>query len=191
MRGYTLIRTRLRRNLVNIHGFTLIELLVVLTIMAVLSIIVFVNFKTFSQDQILNKALGQIQSFLREAQSNATASLACGGSGGVSWAVKFSADKVNLELVCGSSDSVKKTLTLDNVDVYSLQCSPSSTDSTCPPVGATFNPPLTISFAPLYGNVGFSACSASTLTLKVALRNLKNNNYKCFTVSKGGAIDVQ
>ena len=35
-RGFTLIRTRLRRNLVNVHGFTLIELLVVITIVGIL-----------------------------------------------------------------------------------------------------------------------------------------------------------
>ena len=35
-KGLTLIRTRLRRNLVNIHGFTLIELLVSISIIAIL-----------------------------------------------------------------------------------------------------------------------------------------------------------
>ncbi|MDP3954927.1 MAG: type II secretion system protein, partial [bacterium] len=35
-RGFTLIRTRLRRKLVSVHAFTLIELLVVITIMGIL-----------------------------------------------------------------------------------------------------------------------------------------------------------
>lgn len=35
--GFTLIRTRLRRNLVNVYGFTLIELLIVIAIIGVLA----------------------------------------------------------------------------------------------------------------------------------------------------------
>lgn len=35
-KGFTLIRTRLRRNLVSVHAFTLIELLVVITIIGIL-----------------------------------------------------------------------------------------------------------------------------------------------------------
>lgn len=43
-KGFTLIRTRLRRNLVNVHGFTLIELLVVISIIGVLAGLALVSF---------------------------------------------------------------------------------------------------------------------------------------------------
>lgn len=171
-------------------GYTLVELLVVLSIMAIVSIVVFVNFKTFSQDQILKKTAGDIQSFLREAQSNATSSLNCGSSSGVSWAVKFLADKQTLNLNCGPADSFQKSLQLENAQVDSIKCSPVPT--TCPQTG--FNTPLTIRFAPLDGKVSFAegdSCINNASTLMIVLKNLRNNNNKCFTISKGGAIDVQ
>jgi prepilin-type N-terminal cleavage/methylation domain-containing protein len=43
-RGFTLIRTRLRRNLVNVRGFTLIELLVSISIIAIISTVLLANF---------------------------------------------------------------------------------------------------------------------------------------------------
>lgn len=174
------------------RGYTLIELLIAAAIISVLSAVVFINFRTFSQDQILNKAAGEIQSILREAQSNATSSFACSGSGGVSWAVKFKQDKVSLDLTCGASDFAQKAITLKDAEIASIQCSPKSLE--CPPKGSTFNPPLTISFSPLYGNVTFAegdSCISQAQTLMIALKSQKNDNYKCFTVSKGGAIDIK
>lgn len=174
------------------RAFTLIELLVVLTIIAVLTVVVFINFRTFSQDQVLNKASGQLKTILREAQSNATSGLKCAGVGGAPWAVRFLSDKVKLDLICGPSGAAQKTLTLDNTEISSIQCS--STSSTCPPTGSTFGLPLTVSFSPLSGNVTFlegDSCVANASNLMIALRNLKNNNNKCLTVSKGGAIDVK
>lgn len=44
--GFTLIRTRLRRNLVNVQAFTLIELLIVIVILGVLATVALVNFKS-------------------------------------------------------------------------------------------------------------------------------------------------
>lgn len=173
-------------------GYTLVELLVALSIIAIVSIVVFVNFKTFSQDQILKKTVGDIQSFLREAQSNATTSLNCGSSSGVSWAVQLR-DQDDLDLVCGPTDSLKKTLTLKDSEVTSIKCSPPG--STCPPQGSTFSPPLKISFSTLYGKVTFiksgESCVDTAQSVMVVLKNLKNNNNKCFTISKGGAIDIQ
>lgn len=173
------------------NGYTLIELLVVLTIMAILTIVVFINYKTFSQDQILKKATGEIQSLLRLAQSNATTSLTCPGStAGVSWAVKFLADKETLHLTCGPA-TFQKSLRLENVQIDSIKCSPAP--ATCPQTG--FNTPLIVSFTPLYGKVTFiksgEFCVDTAQSVMVVLKNLKNNNNKCFTISKGGAIDVQ
>ncbi|OGM84066.1 hypothetical protein A2376_00570 [Candidatus Woesebacteria bacterium RIFOXYB1_FULL_47_31] len=43
-KAFTLIRTRLRQNLVNVHGFTLIELLVAISIIAIISTVLLANF---------------------------------------------------------------------------------------------------------------------------------------------------
>lgn len=172
------------------RGFTLIELMVVIAITAILGIVAFVNFKDFAQNQVLNKAVGQIQTYLRLAQANATAGVLCSGQGGASWSVKF-VDDTTLKLTCGSTGIDQKNLDLDeNARIDSIKCSPASSE--CPQTG--FNAPLTVNFAPLDGKINFSAgdsCINTASTLLITLKNLKNNSYKCFTISKGGAIDVQ
>jgi prepilin-type N-terminal cleavage/methylation domain-containing protein len=81
--GFTLIRTRLRRNLVNVHGFTLIELLVTVTIFAALGIIVTQSIiltlrgtrkseNLISVRENLNNSLGVIERQLRNAESIVT-----------------------------------------------------------------------------------------------------------------------
>lgn len=172
-------------------GFTLVELMVVIAITAILGVVAFVNFKDFAQDQILTKAQGQIQTYLRLAQANATAGVICNNQGGVSWSAKFDVNKVKLS--CGTSASEQKTQDFEGVEVISIQCSPAS-NASCPPDGLTFSPPLTVSFAPLNGNLSFTdgdACITSASTMMIVLRNQKNDAKKCFTISKGGAIDAQ
>lgn len=171
----------------NYKGYTLIELLVVLTIIAILATVVFVNFKNFSKNQILIKAIGQIQSVLRLAQSNATSSVKCGGVGGSAWSVKFGTDKSKVEVFCENNTTAQKTLSLENAAVQSIKCAAD---------GVTFDPPLTVKFSPLYGNVSFldspQACVVTTSIIIITLENLTNTaSTKSFTISKGGAIDVQ
>ncbi len=91
-------------------GYTLIELLVVISIIGILSVVGFVNIKDFSSAQALKKAAGDVQSFLRLAQSNATSSAFCNKVGvvdvyGVSWKVTFSPSDV--VITCGSNPSYK------------------------------------------------------------------------------------
>ena len=97
-------------------GFTLIELLVVISITGILSTLTFVNFKSFAKEQQLNKSIGEIQTFLKLAQSNATSSTVCGSSGGVSWTVRFNSDKITVDIICGLdlTKAPYKTLTLQN-----------------------------------------------------------------------------
>lgn len=68
-KGFTLIRTLLRRNLVNVHGFTLIELLVVISIIAILSVVGIVSYTGFlknSRDARRQADLKFIQSALEQ-----------------------------------------------------------------------------------------------------------------------------
>lgn len=63
--GFTLIRTRLRRNLVNVQGFTLIELLVVISLIGILASLALVSY-TGAQRQARD---AQRKSDLRQYQT--------------------------------------------------------------------------------------------------------------------------
>ncbi len=67
-KGFTLIRTRLRRNLVIAHGFTLIELLIVISIIAVLAsigILTFSGAQAKARDASRKSDIKNIQNALR------------------------------------------------------------------------------------------------------------------------------
>lgn len=157
-------------------GFTLIELLVVISVMSIFGVLAFVNFKDFSSEQVAGKAAGQIQTILRLAQSNATASVVCETEGGVSWAVNFVDDK-NIQMVCGN-DKVKQTLVLENAFIKEIECSV-----------------VKISYSPLFGNLTFSGdeiCIKNASQIIIYVDNsLKPGNPKSLTISKGGSIDVK
>lgn len=164
-----------------VRGFTLIELLVVISITALVGIVAFANFKNFTQDQILRKAEGQIQTYLRLAQANATSSFVCGTTGGVSWSVIFRSDGVNIDLACGLNDMVKQTLSLKDAEIIA------ASGSSCQ---ASF--PLTFRYAALSGKLtSTDQCINNSSTININLKNLKNNSQKSFNISKGGAIDVE
>ena len=186
-------------------GFTLIELLVVVSIMGILSVLAFVNFKDFTQTQQLNKAVGEIQTFLRVAQTNATSSTLCtnrGGSiGGVSWTVRINSDKKSMDIYCGTNSSCSantcyKTLTLQNVKVDSIKASACDT--------STFlTLPVKFTYAALSGAIVFTdsstdssgstsnaSCLSTSQTITFKLTN-SANFAKSFSISKGGAIDVR
>lgn len=170
------------------NGFTLVEILVAVTIMAFLGIVAIVNFKGVSSDTILSKAQGQIQSYLRIAQINATSSILCDGMGGAGWSIRFRTDdKAKLDLNCEKSLVVIRTFTLENAEVASIKGSSCPLDSY--PVSF-----LDVTFSTLYGVPEFSgidACLGSSSTLTLTIRNLKNGNQKSFKISEGGALDVQ
>lgn len=171
-------------------GYTLIELLVVIAIIAILGVVAFVNYQTFAQDQILNRAIGQIQSALRLTQSNATSGVVCIDSanntyGGVSWSIQFTADRTKIHVYCEKSTIIQKVLQLENVEVNEIQ------GLSCPSPSSA---PVTVSYSPLFGILTFEAsdsCIAISSKLTITLRNLKNANTKSFSLSKGGAIDVE
>ncbi len=101
-------------------GYTLIELLVVISIIGILSVVAFVNIKEFSSSQALKKAAGEVQSFLRLAQSNASSSTLCNGVGGVPWTVTINTNTV---VITCNIDTPYKTLTLQSGITISPQFS--------------------------------------------------------------------
>ena len=88
-KGFTLIRTRLRQNLVSVHAFTLIELLVVITIIGILMGLLLVAYQGTrkSARDVRRKAdLEQIRSALEMCRSDKGSypsslgtSIVCGG----------------------------------------------------------------------------------------------------------------
>lgn len=171
-------------------GFTLVELLVVISIMAIMSVFTFINVKDFTTEQALNKAVGDIQSLMRLAQSNATSSTLCGSSGGVTWTVRFNSDQSTLDIICGSNNTLYRTLTLQNVLIASIKTS-SCISSLSLPVSFTYSalkgvPDVTDSS----GGIS-STCLGTTQSVTVNLLNAKSNSTKSFNISKGGAINVQ
>lgn len=154
-------------------GFTLIELLVVISIMALLAVFAFVNFKDFAQDQVLNKAAGEVQTYLRLAQSNATSSTLCNNQGAASWFLIF--NSTTIELRCNPENYLQRTYSLENA-LIAISGS-----------GCTLNLPATLSY--LVGTAELSgACTSVTFTVS----NIQNPALtKNITVSKGGAIDVE
>src|SRR3989338_8821939 len=102
-------------------GFTLIELLIVISIISILTIVGIANLKDFAQAQVITRATGQIQSFLRLAHTNASSSVKCTDTeAAASWLVTFQTDKSTLTLICKSLtlETVVKDLTLDsNIEI--------------------------------------------------------------------------
>lgn len=166
-------------------GFTLVELLVVITIIGLLGIVAYVNFKDLAQDQVIKKVIGEIQTDLRLAQSNATASLLCNGEASVDWKVNIRSDRVNVDVTCGPSDFLVKTTTLVGARVKSVW------GSDCPSPTETL--PLTVTYEKLSGVAtidGSLLCIDTSSTVKVTVENTKTNATIPFIISKGGAINV-
>lgn len=168
-------------------GYTLIELLVVISIISLMAIIGFANFKDFSRDQVVVKAAGQVQSLLRLAQSNATSSTLCNGSGATSWYINITDDANNsiIQLNCDPGGTLR-SYPLENAKV-SIAAS-----------GCSFNLPVRISYAVGTGAQTLASSGASDTCLKSSKFTLTITNFpnpsaspKSFNVSKGGAIDVQ
>lgn len=165
----------------NSKGFTLIELLIVITILGILATSVFLNYKSSSSDRQLDKAISEIQSFLRLAQSNAAAGVRCNGVGGAYWGVYFESD-TQLKLGCGLNDigSIQKSLLLTDVSVYyqsNLPCTVSS--------------PILVIYAPLTTTARITPFSGTCSKATIILTDFENEQQKSFTIEKGGAVDVE
>lgn len=169
-------------------GFTLIELLVSVSVISILGVITLINFREFSQDKILKKAEGQIQSLLRLAQANATSSTLCIDKAGVDWSIIFKTDGEIVELTCSATvpPTILQTLELENVKVSSVY---GFTDCT-----GFVKLPLHIIYTKLSGQgkfIGSHSCIGKSSTLSIKLVNTLNNSERIFNISKGGPINVQ
>ncbi len=163
-------------------GFTLIELLVVIAIMALIGTYVLSNYSSFGEDQNLKNAVLDIQSYLRTAQTSATANAKCSIQYGASWQVEF-ATTTTVNLKCQeppASPIPKKTLTLGtNIGIQGV--------SGIPAVSCPTELSFAINFAPLNGTISLGSNAACT-SLTIILQNTKTTNTKSLIIEQGGRI---
>lgn len=168
-------------------GYTLLELLLVISITAIISLIGFASYRSFNSDQVISKAVGDLQNMLRLAQTNASSSVFCtDGINTGSW--KAIINQTSLTLNCGPSSSVEKTYTLDKAQITSVKGS----SAAC---GANALP-LTITYVAIAGNLVFESASSSPSCLDSAswlftIATQDASKTKTFNLSKGGAVDAQ
>lgn len=174
----------------NKKGFTLIELLVVITIMAILSIVTFINLAGFASEQDLDQATNTIQEYLRLAQANAQAAVKCADHPAKNWLVEFK-NRKDVAIKCQHTTVVEnKTLKLEG----DLQMASISTGSSCTgipfpakSVSVVFTTPSgKVDFILAYGDA--DQCIAQTPNILVTLS--KEDFTKSFKITQGGAIGV-
>ncbi len=163
------------------RGFTLVELMVVLAIMAILGVFTLANYGAFGEDRNLKSAVLDIQSMLRQAQTNATVNAVCNGQhDGVRWWVEFTnATAINLR--CTALNTPQKSLQLGVNNYLNINIDSVSGTSGCP---SGF--PFTVHFSPLKGNIAFEGANCTSLT--IALKNIKTQNRKSLKIEQGGRI---
>jgi|SRR3989344_6237506 len=195
-------------------GFTLIELLVSIAVIAVLSTVGFIEYRTFSANQILNSSVNDVQSFLRVAQSNATAAVTLTNGGTnypcKNWVARFSRidGKDTLDLICEEAveanyqDHLKANSTLilpTNITISAVDNS--CTDSDPPPALPLSFPTdsLSVAFRALYGkpsiimarNTASECISKTYMTVTIQYSQGTTTISKDITISRGGRIDAE
>jgi prepilin-type N-terminal cleavage/methylation domain-containing protein len=181
----------------NQSGYTMVELLVVIAAMTILGIVGISNFASLQKDQAIQKTFANLQSYIRTAQTNATARVACPASspatGGASWIVTFPTTG-SMQFVCQlnptTTSSAIRSYNLEGGTVIQNILVNSGTGSTC---SATA---VSITFAPLYGSATFSdvagcGIGAGTTSIKIRLLNPATGTTKDLTIDKGGAVYEQ
>lgn len=180
-------------------GYTLIELLIVISIIALLSVVGFVNFKDFSAGQVIVRAEGEAQTLLRLAQSNATSSTLCNNplstnKGSVSWKLVFT-NFTSIALQCDTaihSNYLVRTYTLQNAQ-FSIKGSGCGS-ATAGDVTLTYTTgvgALAVSTTDLLTSTCLTNSGSIIFTISKPTGSSSTASSQSFTINKGGAIDVQ
>ncbi|MBI2017856.1 prepilin-type N-terminal cleavage/methylation domain-containing protein [Candidatus Daviesbacteria bacterium] len=169
-------------------GFTLVEILVVIAIIGIIGAYIFVNFQSSKEEQKVQKELLQIQSTLKLAQSNASASVVCDDlGGGALWQVELNPSSETVKIGClkeGEDLRPKKT--------YALETGVNMTFF-CPGTGSSFSSIVTITYAPFSGLPAFAGGDTCGVAgLGVRFQSEKDSAiFKQFTISSGGAVQAK
>lgn len=167
------------------NGFTLVEVLVTLVIIGIIGVIVLPNLNSFNESAILQSASETLASTLRQAQSNAQASVqpevACTDNQFVSWRVKFSTSST-YQLVSICNDPITLETSNEAVTYDITQVS-----------GVTFSLPAGCpvnSYVDFYKqSISYSCIPDSNFI--VTMSSDKFPTGKTITVNKGGSIQTQ
>ena len=167
-------------------GYTLVELVVVIGIIGILAIYGFTNYIYFSRNQVAVKAAGQIQTYLRQAQTNATTSVLCIGLPPKSWYLVFNSDFKTLYLKCDST-----TITNNTIQTYTLtNATFGITGVSCGASPVAY--PFSVTYAVGVGSVTVSSCAGSPpWTVTVSNSANPSASQSSFKINNGGAINVQ
>ncbi|MBU1000526.1 prepilin-type N-terminal cleavage/methylation domain-containing protein [Patescibacteria group bacterium] len=167
-------------------GFTLIELLIVISIMVTVGVFSLANYESFGEDQKLKSAVLDVQSILRNAQTNATTNVECDTEHSATWQVEF-ADTETINLKCqkplDSSILIKGSKLDANIGIDAVYGVLSVDCPSVPP------PSFTISFAPLDGKITLGETDCKLLT--ITFTNINTNTTKSLIIEQGGRIYAQ
>lgn len=90
-------------------GFTLIEILITLSIIAIISVVGFINIRSLRQNQDLDKNVGDIKSYLNTVYTNAVTNVTCNdGPGGQKskWVFEYNIENKRVRSYCGYLNTV-------------------------------------------------------------------------------------
>lgn len=158
------------------NAFTLVELLVVIAIMAIIGAFSLANYRSFGEDRNLKNASLDIQSLLRQAQSNATTNTKCNTGFDARWMVEF-AGTTTVNLKCQEPPPATVAVPKKSLAWANISISVSGTGTYCP------SSP-TVSFEAVTGKTSLGGVNCSVLT--VTLTNTKTT--KSFKIEQGGRI---
>ena len=165
-------------------GFTLIELLIVVVVLAVITLVTFLNLGRTREDANLKASHADLNSFLRTAQANAHSGFKCPSTNKPGdWWVEI-VSKTYLALQCGTGAEVSSK-TLTNTEVFKIVCN--STDS-------SLITGIIVNFSQISGAISFSGsaeCGASTSSMQIILRNLNTGSQLITSIEKGGSIGTK
>lgn len=171
------------------NGFTLVELLIVITIIAIISAFVAVNFKGNREEQALQREQLKLQSILKLAQTNASSSTLCSDlGGGASWKLAMDPLQEKITLSCQKGEEVieDRSYILEGGISMSFLCSQTST-SFASGVEITYT---TLSGIPTFSGIEYCGQDFSGLVIK--FESEKDSSLtKEFTISSGGAINAK
>lgn len=186
-------------------GYTLVELIVVIGILSVLGGVFLNNFKNFSQQQLLNKNISNLQSRIVAVQGAALANQKCDSStSSLYWysSIVSSGGNFWLQTYCyGIAGGVVSTVMTDsfkldsglNINVCKDSSSCSSPAPACV-LALNSSSSVQLNFKSLTGEISFSSPSAACLStgssLTIELVNSVNNSKREIYIKKGGVISV-